>query len=130
MRVRQPASQTEATMQRNPDLYPNDDNGDTLWHIAQQGVDLSKPREIAFSVVFPTKESALEFSVTLLRFEQKVRCCHYAENTAFPMDVTVYPTMVPSYKAISAFEEELATEAKPLGGLNDGWEFSVDTKDA
>ncbi|AVQ08821.1 TPA: ribonuclease E inhibitor RraB [Xanthomonas vasicola pv. zeae] len=117
-------------MQRDPSLYPKDDNGDTLWHIAQQGVDLSKPREIAFSVVFPTKESALEFSVTLLRFEQKVRCCHYPENTAFPMDVTVYPSMVPSYKAICAFEEELATEAKPLGGLNDGWEFSVDTKDA
>lgn len=58
-------------MQRHPDLYPNDDNGDTLWHIAQQGVDLSKPREIAFSVVFPTKESALEFSVMLLRFEQR-----------------------------------------------------------
>ncbi|WP_237713833.1 ribonuclease E inhibitor RraB [Xanthomonas phaseoli] len=66
----------------------------------------------------------------MLRFEQKVRCCHYPENTAFPMDVTVYPTMVPSYKAISAFEEDLATEAKPLGGLNDGWEFSVDAKDA
>jgi hypothetical protein len=37
---------------------------------------------------------------------------------------------VPSHKAISAFEEELAVEAKPLGGLNDGWEFSVDDKDA
>lgn len=35
-------------MQRNLDLYPKDDNGDTLWHIAQQGVDLSTPREIAF----------------------------------------------------------------------------------
>ncbi|MFW3177013.1 ribonuclease E inhibitor RraB [Xanthomonas phaseoli] len=117
-------------MQRDLILYPKDDNGDTLWHIAQQGVDLSKPREIAFSVVFPSKESALEFSIKMLRFEQKVRCCHYPENTAFPMDVTVYPTMVPSYKAISAFEEDLATEAKPLGGLNDGWEFSVNAKDA
>ncbi|MCC4604542.1 ribonuclease E inhibitor RraB [Xanthomonas campestris] len=117
-------------MQRNQILYPKDDNGDTLWHIAQQGVDLSKPREIAFSVVFPSKESALEFSVMMLRFEQKVRCCHYPDNTTFPMDVTVYPTMVPTYKAISAFEEELAAEAKPLGDLNDGWEFSVDEKDA
>ncbi|MBO9790227.1 ribonuclease E inhibitor RraB [Xanthomonas phaseoli] len=117
-------------MQRNLDLYPKDDNGDTLWHIAQQGVDLSKPREIAFSVVFPSKESALEFSVKMLRFEQKVRCCHYPENTAFPMDVTVYPTMAPSYKAISAFEDDLATETKPLGGLNDGWELSVDANDA
>ncbi|WP_127170852.1 ribonuclease E inhibitor RraB [Xanthomonas euvesicatoria] len=117
-------------MQRDLILYPKDDNGDTLWHIAQQGVDLSKPREIAFSVVFPSKESALEFSVKMLRFEQKVRCCHYPENTAFPMDVTEYPTMVPSYKAISAFEEDLAAEAKPLDGLNDGWEFFGDAKDA
>lgn len=116
-------------MQRNLDLYPKDDNGDTLWHIAQQGVDLSTPRKSLFSRL-PSKESALEFSVKMLRFEQKVRCCHYPENTAFPMDVTVYPTMLPSYKAISAFEDDLVTEAKPLDGLNDGWEFSVDTKDA
>ncbi|KGK58849.1 hypothetical protein FHR53_004086 [Xanthomonas arboricola] len=111
-------------MQRDPVLYPKDDNGDTLWHIAQQGVDLTKPREIDFSVVFPTKESALEFSVAMLRCEQKVCCRHYPENTAFPMDVTVYPTMVPTYKAIVAFEEELASQATPLGGYNDGWGFS------
>lgn len=46
-------------MQRNLDLYPKDDNGDTLWHIAQQGVDLSTPREIAFSVVFPARNRRL-----------------------------------------------------------------------
>lgn len=111
-------------MQRDLTLYPKDDNGDTLWHIAQQGVDLSRTREIDFSVVFPTKEAALEFSVAMLRCEQKVRCRYYPENTAFPMDVTVYLTMVPTYKAIVAFEEELVLQATPLGGYNDGWEFS------
>ncbi|MCC4621648.1 ribonuclease E inhibitor RraB [Xanthomonas cassavae CFBP 4642] len=110
-------------MQRDPVLYPNDDNGDTLWHIARQGVDLTKPREIDFSVVFPAKESALEFCVAMLRCEQKVRCRYYEQNTAFPMDVTVYPTMVPTYRGIVAFEQELALHATPLAGHNDGWEF-------
>jgi hypothetical protein len=32
--------------------------------------------------------------------------------------------MVPSYRTIVAFEEELALHAVPLSGHNDGWEFS------
>ena len=112
-------------MQRDFSAFPEDENGETLWYIAQEGIDLVHPREIDFSVVFPTKESALEFSMTMLRCEQKVRCCYYEENDEFPMDVTVYPTMVPTHDNITAFEAELSVHAEPLGGHNDGWGFGT-----
>jgi hypothetical protein len=59
-------------MKRDYAKYLDDENGDVLWQMLQHGDDLSKPREIDFSVIFPTEDAALEFAVVLLRHEQKV----------------------------------------------------------
>ena len=54
-------------MARDDARFPADDNGDALWHMAEAGDDLGKPREVDFAVVFPTETAALQFAVMLLR---------------------------------------------------------------
>lgn len=59
-------------MHRDPLLFPDDENGDVLWQMAQAGDDLSIPREVDFAVIFPSEDDALKFAVHLLRSDQKV----------------------------------------------------------
>jgi hypothetical protein len=49
----------EETMQRDYGRFPNDENGDVPWRMLEGGDNLSKPREIDFSVIFPTEGAAL-----------------------------------------------------------------------
>ena len=59
-------------MAGNATDFSSDENADVLRQMAEQGDDLSIPREIDFSVIFPTEEAALQFAVLLLRNGQKV----------------------------------------------------------
>ena len=108
-------------MNRDPQQFPDDDNGDTLWRMAEQGDDLSISREVDFSVIFPTEESALKFAVHLLRNEQKVSFAQYEGSTSLPWQVQAHAMMLPTHKNISAFEALLERDSAPLGGRNDGW---------
>ena len=42
-------------------LFPDDENGDALRNMAHAGDDLSKERDIDFSVVFSSEQSATKF---------------------------------------------------------------------
>jgi hypothetical protein len=42
-------------------IYPNDANGDALRRMEAEGDDLSRPRNMDFTVVFSNKNSAEEF---------------------------------------------------------------------
>lgn len=101
--------------------FPDDENGDVLRQMAEQGDDLSVAREIDFSVIFPTEEAALQFAVLLLRNGQKVSFSEYEEDEERPWEVQAHPFMVPTHDNISGYESLLASEAESLGGLNDGW---------
>ncbi|PCH97944.1 MAG: hypothetical protein COB83_00560 [Gammaproteobacteria bacterium] len=46
-------------MNRNLVLFPNDKTGDVLWEMQQTGDDLEQPREVEFSVLFPTQALAI-----------------------------------------------------------------------
>lgn len=105
--------------------FPDDDNGDVLRQMAEQGDDLSVPREIDFSVIFPTEDAALKFAILLLRNGQKVSFSEYDENEDLPWEVQAHPFMVPTHDNISGYESLLAAEAEPLGGQNDGWGCEV-----
>ena len=83
--------------------------------------DLTQAREVTFSVIFPTEESALKFAVHLLRNDQKVSFAPYAEHEEFPWQVEAHPTMVPNHENISGYEAQLAEDAAGFGGRNDGW---------
>lgn len=105
--------------------FPDDENGDVLRQMAEQGDDLSVPREIDFSVIFPTEDAALKFAILLLRNGQKVSFSEYDANEERPWEVQAHPFMVPSHDNISGYESLLASEAEPLDGQNDGWGCEV-----
>jgi hypothetical protein len=102
-------------------IYPDDDNGDVLRRLEEQGDDLTKARNIDFSVVFPLESAAQDFARDLreLGFEASV---YFAEEMKeFPWNVNVVRHMMPSHQEIGDFEDLLQGVAEPLGGHNDGW---------
>ena len=113
-------------MERDYTLFPEDENGNTLWMMQQDGDHLDEVREIDFSVIFPSDDQALQFALRLLRHGQRVSFGP-CENEEFPWQVEVHPNMEPSHENISEFERLLAEDAEPLEGRNDGWGcFSVE----
>ena len=72
--------------------------------MASDGDKLDTPREIDFSVVFPSEESAIEFAVHLLRNEQKVSFSAYDGKSWFPWQVQVHPVMPARHKNITGFK--------------------------
>jgi len=108
-------------MKRDYTKFPNDENGNVLWRMLEDGDNLSKPREIDFSVIFSTEEAALQFAVHLLHSDQKVSFSEYAEHDELPWQVQVHPVREPTYENITGFENQLGADAAEFGGRNDGW---------
>lgn len=111
-------------MERDATLFPADENGDALWNVAQQGVDLTDPREVDFAVIFNDEESAAQFAEVILRSGVKVQLVTDEEDEEFPFQVYLHPFMVPSYESITGFEAGIGELAESLGGQNDGWGFA------
>jgi hypothetical protein len=101
--------------------FPNDENGAVLQRMREQGDDLSKARDIDFTVVFPSEEASRMF----VEATSQLGYSASAELTecvlGFPWEVTVVRHMVPTHAAIGEFESQLEREAQALGGCNDGW---------
>jgi hypothetical protein len=85
------------------------------------GDDLSRPRNIDFTVVFPDENSAQTFSKHFQELRYKVSVEFAQTVEALPWDVIVVKQMTPSHRGISDFESLLQREAEVLGGRNDGW---------
>jgi hypothetical protein len=100
---------------------PDDENGDVLRRLQKNGDDLSKPRDVDFTVVFATEESAQEFAQHFVRHRYKVSVANSNCVPDLPWDVVVTKHMVPSHSGITEFEEALQDIAEGLGGRNDGW---------
>lgn len=111
-------------MNRGTD-FPDDENGQVLRQMVEQGDNLSVPREIDFAVIFPTEDAALKFALRLLKSGQKVSFSEYEEHDELPWQVLVHPLMEPTHENISGYEDLLAKEAEALGGRNDGWGCEV-----
>lgn len=100
--------------------YPNDDNGDALRNMEALGDDLSKERDINFSVAFTDISSSAKFLEAAER--DGLRAKQEPDSATESMwDVTVTVYMVPSHEAITQMERRLDKIASPLGGWNDGW---------
>jgi hypothetical protein len=59
-------------MTRDYDQFPDNDNGNVLWQMVEDGNDLSEPHEVEFSVVFEKQEQAEKCALHLLHQEQKI----------------------------------------------------------
>ncbi len=101
--------------------YPDGDNGDALRRMEAQGDNLSLPRNIDFSVVFPNESAAARF-VDQFREQGYEASMEFGETVKeLPWDVIIVKHMVPSHQEISDFETILQDVADKLGGRNDGW---------
>lgn len=109
-------------MQRNPTLFPDDDNGDVLWRLASAGDDLSIPREIDFTLDFADEQSALDCGMFLFRNELKVQLESPAEDDpTSSWSVLVVANMTPRHAEITHFEQYLQDVAEHYAGSCTGW---------
>lgn len=108
-------------MIRDKVQFPDDANGDALWNMVKQGDDLSKNRDVEFTVIFPTEESALKFGEELLFNRQKVLLCDNEEADDYPYEIVVTVVMAPNHKEIIGYENLLQRYASKYDGHNDGW---------
>ncbi|HKF24122.1 MAG TPA: ribonuclease E inhibitor RraB [Candidatus Angelobacter sp.] len=101
--------------------YPNDVNGDALRRMEAQGDDLTRPRNIDFTVVFADANSAQEFAQHFRGLGHEVSVEGTEPGQDFPWEAVVVQHMVPSYDGIITFENLLQSVADTWGGHNDGW---------
>jgi hypothetical protein len=109
--------------QRDPLLFPADENGDVLWHMRSKGDALSQPREIDVSAVFPSEDAALDYATGCLRSSFKVEMQHdeEAKPDGLVWRVVVYTHMVPTHTDICSLEAALRKHAVRHQGRVDGW---------
>jgi len=103
------------------DRFPDDENGQVLRYMAEQGDDLSKPRDIDFTVVMPDEDAAMTFSARFANAAYRVKVNESCALPELPWDIVVVKHMLPTHAGIMDFESELDAIAAPLGGRNDGW---------
>jgi len=99
--------------------YPDDDDGDALRRVAEDGNDMSKPMDIDLSVAVPDKESGD-------RVAELARARGYAVDVYFDEEDeswTCYCTknMLVTYDGVVTAQEELDELSEPFGGYCDGW---------
>jgi hypothetical protein len=95
--------------------YPDAANGYVLRRMEAQGDDLSSPRNVEFTVVFPHENAARQFAdhFSTLGYAVSTELTETVEN--FPWDVVVVKHMTPSHEEIGAFENSLDSVAATLG---------------
>ncbi len=109
-------------MQRNPLLFPDDENGEVLWRLASAGDDLSIPREIDFTLDFSEEQAALDCGMFLFRNELKVQLEAPEEGEdESSWTVLVVANMLPRHAEITHFEQYLQQVAEHFGGHGTGW---------
>lgn len=101
--------------------FPNDDNGDVLRRMVRNGDDLSIPRDINFTLIFPSLSSCHEFAHKLAALGFKTAIEKAEADPSLPWDVIVTRHMLPSHDEITQLESLLESMAGPFDGQNDGW---------
>ncbi len=107
--------------ERDLELFPNDDNGDVLWQMAQDGDDLTEAHEIEYSIAFTDKAKAEQCALFLLHEEQKISLFIDEESENQEWIITIYVYMEPEYSDIVDLEEWFTKIANEHGGEYDGW---------
>ena len=69
-------------MTRDYEQFPDDDNGNVLWQMHEDGDDLTETHEIEYSIAFTTQEQAEKCALYLLAEEQKISLFQDEESDA------------------------------------------------
>lgn len=102
-------------------LIPDDENGQLLKRMIEDGDDLEKPRPIDFFHVFAEETDAQDFAAAAAAQPDLV-----VEGPDFDDDdgiweVSATRVMAPQHKAITELESALARLAEQYRGYPDGW---------
>ncbi|MDR0235209.1 ribonuclease E inhibitor RraB [Acinetobacter sp.] len=108
-------------MTRDFEKFPEDDNGNLLWQMHEDGDDLDEIHEIEFSMYFKTQELAEKCAISLLLEEQKISL--YLDEEVQPSEwvITVYVNLYPEYEDIVDLEQWFTKIAEQYEGEYDGW---------
>jgi len=87
--------------------FPDDENGRVLRRMQENGDDLTRTRDLDFTVVFPTKLFAEAFADHFKRLGYSVSVEETKTVPELPWDVVVTRNMIPSHNEICEFEDTL-----------------------
>ena len=100
--------------------FPDDETGELLKLMQEQGEDLSRPRDVDFFLVFETREQAEGFaSEADLGPEFTVTTGPYEKTEKWQATLTV--NMTPVYAEIVKLEKQVTRLGREYGGEADGW---------
>jgi hypothetical protein len=100
--------------------WPNDETGELLRLMQEQGDDLSLPRDIDFFLIFETRDEALGFANQAdLGHEFEVDTSRYEKTTKWQARLTA--NLVPVHAEIVMLEKQVARLGREYGGQPDGW---------
>lgn len=108
-------------MSRDYNQFPDDENGNVLWQMHQDGDDLQEAHEIEFSLVFCDEEQADRCALYLLKEEQKISLFQDEESATLEWIITIYVYMEPTYEDIVDLEQWFSKIAAEFQGEYDGW---------
>ncbi|ANF82389.1 hypothetical protein A3K93_09405 [Acinetobacter sp. NCu2D-2] len=108
-------------MSRDYQQFPDDENGEVLWQMHQDGDDLTEPHEIEFSIAFTAEENADRCALHLLKEEQKISLFQDEESDRLEWVITIYVYMEPAYEDIVDLEQWFSKIAEDFQGEYDGW---------
>ena len=104
--------------------FPNDETGELLRLMQEQGDDLATPRDIDFFLIFETKDEADEFASRVdLGPEFTVSTSRYEKTEKWQATLTV--RMAPVYAEIVMLEKQVMRLGHEHGGEPDGWGCKV-----
>ncbi|ALH95384.1 ribonuclease E inhibitor RraB [Acinetobacter equi] len=106
-------------MARDYQQFPDDDNGNVLWQMYEDGDDLTEAHEIEFSLAFQSQENAEACALSLLKEEQKITL--FQDEDTNEWFITIYVYMEPDYSDIVDLEDWFTKIATQYHGEYDGW---------
>ena len=100
--------------------FPNDETGELLRLMREQGDNLSLARDIDFFLIFDLKDQAIAFaSQADLGPEFRVETARYEKTDKWQACLTVH--MAPVYAELVMLEKQVARLGRDFGGQSDGW---------
>jgi len=103
-----------------PADFPNDETGELLRLMQEQGDDLSLPRDVDFFLVFGSADQATAFaSHAGLGPGFTISTSPYERTRKWQARITVH--MAPEHAAIVRLERQVAQLGREHGGQPDGW---------
>jgi hypothetical protein len=100
--------------------FPDDGNGDMLQAMHDSGMDLTKPLDLDFYLVFPNRDKAEKALEAMSKLDQPGEI-ELNLNDLDQWELIVSLHMQPDHAVITAKEAELDKFAKKFSGHNDGW---------